>query len=246
MIDSKKIENYCNNFYGYGNWESPIWFVGIEENGGYSKEEVQKRIDSWLRFKSPLIDNKEHHLNLNDEGITKLFTEGKRQPTWWKLIRLKLNYDDIKVSNEKIQEIQKHEWGQLNSKSLIIEMFPLPSPSIKHWKYNNPEWSNLESLESREKYFNTFAEKRVDFIKNQIKKHKPKAVIFYANKLIKYWDLIIEDDFNKKSKKRKINKNYFRFIKKESTCYFQTPQPAGVWENDFWDKLGKEIKKIYP
>lgn len=244
MINSEQIENYCTNFYGYGNWESPIWFIGIEENGGYSEEEVQKRIDSWMRFKTPLIDNKEHHLSLNIEGITKLFTEGKCQRTWWKLIRLKLNYDDDIVSNEKIQQIQKDEWGQLKSKSLIIEMFPLPSPSIADWKYK--EWSQLNFLNSRTEYFDFFATQRTKFIKNKIKKFKPKVVIFYANKLIKYWDLIIEDNFNSNAEKRKINDNYFQFIKKDSTCFIQTPQPAGVWGNDFWDKLGKEIKEICP
>jgi len=47
MLDGKKTGNYCKNFYGYGNWDSPIWFVGIEENGGYSKKEVENRINSW-------------------------------------------------------------------------------------------------------------------------------------------------------------------------------------------------------
>lgn len=244
MIDSKKIEKYCNNFYGYGNWESPIWFIGIEENGGYTEEEVKKRIDSWLRFKTPLIDNKEHHLSLENKGMTKLFTEGICQPTWWKLIRLKLKYENEVISEKRIRDIQKNEWGQLKSNTLLIEMFPLPSPSIKHWEYK--KWSELKFLKTREGYFQFMVNRRADFIKNKIKEFKPKAVIFYANKLIKHWNLIIEDDFNSKAEKRKINKNYFQFIKKDSTCFIQTPQPAGVWENDFWDKLGKEIKKICP
>ena len=244
MLDSEKVEKYCKEFYGYGNWESDIWFIGIEESGGESEDDVNKRIDSWLRFKTPLIDNKEHHLSTNPKEAIKLFTKGNCQRTWWKLIRLKLNYDGDTTSIDRFRDIQKNEWGQRKSKSLLIEMFPLPSPSINDWKYK--EWSQLNFLNSREEYFEFIAEKRVEFIKCKIKKFKPKAVIFYANHLMKYWNLIIEDDFNSKAERRKINKNYFRFIKKESTCFFQIPQPAGVWGNEFWDKLGKEIKEICP
>jgi len=242
MLDGEKTDEYCRGFYGYGNWNSPIWFVGIEENGGYSKKEVEDRINSWQRFETPLIDNKEHHLSLKNEGITKLFTEGKRQPTWWKLIRLKLNYEGESVTNEKIRDIQKNTWGQTNSNSLLIELFPLPSPSIKDWKYNG--WSDLDQLASRDKYFAYYSECRTNFIQNKIATHKPDLVIFYANKMIKYWNKIIEGDFNSIAKKKKIRNNYFRYLIKDSVCFVQSPQPAGVWSNEFWDNLGKELKRI--
>ena len=62
--------------------------------------------------------------------------------------------------------------------------------------------------------------------------------------MIKYWNKIIEGDFSSIAKKRKIKNNYFRYLIKDSICFVQSPQPAGVWSNEFWDKLGNELKQI--
>ena len=42
MLEPNVLEAYISNYYGYGNWQSDIWFVGMEEGGGKSLEEVQK------------------------------------------------------------------------------------------------------------------------------------------------------------------------------------------------------------
>lgn len=244
-MEVNKIIDYCENFYGYGNWESKIWFVGYEEYGGKTEKNIINRIESWHKYKTDLIDNREHHLNFIDKkDFVKLFDDGKAQRTWWKLIRLMLNYNKELANTENIRNIQKNSWGQVNSETLLIEFFPLPSKSIKDWEYSKYEhFKNIDFLKSREEYSEHIHKIRANYIKKKIKNHNPEVVVFYASSLMKYWDLIANTNFEK-TNRVKINNNYFRYIKINGTLFVQTPQPAGVWSNDFWNKLGEEIRKI--
>ena len=38
------IEAYCKQFFGYGRWDTPVWFVGLEEAGAGTQEELQARL----------------------------------------------------------------------------------------------------------------------------------------------------------------------------------------------------------
>jgi hypothetical protein len=45
VIDfDKELDQFAHNFLGYGNLESPIWFIGMEEGGGNTKEEIKSRL----------------------------------------------------------------------------------------------------------------------------------------------------------------------------------------------------------
>lgn len=241
MINKNDIEQYIKKFYGYGNWKSPIWFVGIEEGGGNSEKEIKNRINSWLKYKTDLIDIKEHHINI---GICKYFTKGTLQNTWRKLIRIKLSYERKSIDNDIIRDIQKNKWGQLKSDNALIELFPLPSPNNTDWFYD--EWTNIKYLNDRDSYYSYISEIRLNHIKSRINKYKPKVVLLYANSMLNYWSILVGDDFEKYSTRIKIKKNYVRILKKNHTCFVQTPQPAGVYSNDFWEYVGKEIRKICP
>jgi hypothetical protein len=47
MIDDILLEEFINNFYGYGNYHGKYWFIGMEEGGGNSIEEINRRLASW-------------------------------------------------------------------------------------------------------------------------------------------------------------------------------------------------------
>lgn len=235
MKDSD-LEMYIYNFFGFGNWKSKIWFIGIEEGGGNTKEEVSSRLNSWLKYKTDLIDNNIHHKNI---GIYDFFDRGKLQPTWKKLIRLKLAYEGKKAENNLIRNIQKNNWGRFNSDNALLDLFPLPSTTNSNWFYN--EWSKLPYLDTRKNYYNNVVDARVEYIQNKLKKHKPEIVIFYSISMIDYWNRIVEDNFKDNSTKIMIDKNYIKIIKKNDTKFVVTPQPAAVYSNEFWDKAGKFI-----
>jgi len=41
------IKAYCKQFFGYGRWDAPVWFVGLEEAGAGTQEELQARLSAW-------------------------------------------------------------------------------------------------------------------------------------------------------------------------------------------------------
>jgi hypothetical protein len=41
------LTDYAHRFYGYGTWRAKVWFVGMEEGGGASADEVRIRLVAW-------------------------------------------------------------------------------------------------------------------------------------------------------------------------------------------------------
>ena len=248
VVEDEKLKNYINGFYGYGKWESSIWYIGIEEAGGENWKDVKNRINSWESFQSNLIDNKKHHDKI---GYKNLF-DGKVniQKTWAGLIRLRQGYENKPIDAETIRKVQKLEWGQIESDNLLIELFPLPAKKNdeKSWIYHE---SKINFLNSRSQYESTIAPSRIEFIKEKIKSFNPKIVILYSSSKLNYWNKIIEDDFKENGFELKISGFYFRIITKNNTCFVQTPHPNGIRGkglkiNEIWESVGKKIKEICP
>ncbi|HYK46311.1 MAG TPA: hypothetical protein VEV83_14130, partial [Parafilimonas sp.] len=45
LIEEKALKNWIDNFYGYGAWHAPFWFIDYEESGGDSREEVAEKLN---------------------------------------------------------------------------------------------------------------------------------------------------------------------------------------------------------
>lgn len=41
------LQQYMSKFAGYGNLDGDYWLVGMEEGGGNSIEEIERRINLW-------------------------------------------------------------------------------------------------------------------------------------------------------------------------------------------------------
>lgn len=247
MLNREKLETYIHNFYGYGNWNSDFWFIGMEEGGGDEFEEVKKRLDSWHNSLTDLIDNRVHHQRI---GITKFFDKGTLQSTWAKLIRLKLSMQGELSGNanddrNKIRGIQKNSWGQPKSDNALLDLFPLPSPGIKPWKYGEEEWTDIDYLQNRETYRKKLTEIRTRYIRDKINTHQPKVVVFYSTSYMNYWNEIIQGDFTDEKQANTFtqNKNKMRWLIKNGTCFVQVPQPSAARANSFWNDAGHEIGK---
>ena len=247
MLEREKVEKYMNSYYGFGNWNSNIWFVGMEEGGGQDEDEVNKRIESWSTTKKDLIDNKAHHERI---GITQFFDRGVLQKTWMRLIRLKLSIEG-KLSGissedtEMIREIQKNSWGRLDSDNALLDLFPLPSPNAKDWFYNEKfNWTEIEYLKNRETYRNELETPRINYLYKKLTKHAPRLVIFYSKEYTSYWNKIVRSDFDTESKILfSRGKNEVRAITKGATCFIQVPFPGrNAQSNVFWTEAGEKIR----
>jgi hypothetical protein len=62
MLNHALLNDYMKVFYGYGSWKAKYWFVGIEEGGGKTFEEVTRRLDTWdRRGRRDIEDIREFH-----------------------------------------------------------------------------------------------------------------------------------------------------------------------------------------
>ena len=87
LLDDAAVAKFIEALYDYGNWSAPVWFVGMEEGGGGTPEEIAKRIAAWeQRGRNELEDLVEYHHAI---GVTRHFgAQPKLQSTWAKLIRI--------------------------------------------------------------------------------------------------------------------------------------------------------------
>lgn len=188
MLDTRLLLNYTEHFFGYGNPKAKVWFVGIEEAGGCCEQVVSDRLSLWTeRFDGKsIIDGYEFHRSLHDctgTSLGRLFTDPVPvQKTWDRLIRLQLALQGhTSISRDDVQSFRKTEWARSTSESCLIELFPLPSPSLKKWRYG--KWTtSLEAFQSRRAYQNHLGAKRTSAIKRMISEYSPRLVIFYGSR----------------------------------------------------------------
>jgi hypothetical protein len=135
------------------------------------------RLTAWqARGCQPLEDVAEYHRAL---GVTSLF--GKRpklQRTWTGLIRIALSAEGEPGNTDAVRQYQGERLGRPGGNTCLLELLPLPAPSVGHWHYH--EWSTLPYLTDRDSYRQHFAPRRAASLRCKIERHQPRAVIFYS------------------------------------------------------------------
>jgi hypothetical protein len=232
LFDDQLLREFVQNFYGYGNYSGQFWFIGMEEGGGNSFSEINTRLTAWAnRGKSELEDVAEYH---NDIGVMDWFNDKpKLQPTWNKLIRILLSSSGKLPTTEQVRECQKTLFGRLIGDNCLLELLPLPSPSIGKWLY--AKYSQLPYLKDRETYRQECIESRIAHLQDRINRYQPKAVIFYSLSYQEYWKQIAGVDFHQSSDKIHAGRN-------GSTLFVMTKHPAaqGV-TSEYFHQVGQLI-----
>ncbi|MBD2439921.1 hypothetical protein [Nostoc sp. FACHB-110] len=189
FFDDKLLEKRIDTFYGYGNYKGNYWFIGMEEAGGDFKD-INNRINIWAKRSHREIDDvAEYHIDI---GWPAGFQSGAAiQPTWKGLIRAVLSAKGKEnITVEDIRKYQINELGRKDNETCLLELLPLPSPSLKHWIFKHH--TKLTYLSDRAAFENYCLETRRNYIAQKIKEHKPKGVVFYG-KLYEYsWRKITE------------------------------------------------------
>jgi hypothetical protein len=187
LFDDQLLERFMRHFYGYGDYHGAYWFVGMEEGGGDSFEEVARRLSVWdKRGRHELEDVVDYHLAL---GIDYPFrAKAKLQPTWVKLIRILLSSEGGAPSKDDVRAYQQRFWARSTGNVCLLELLPLPSPSTSHWLY--PGHTTLPSLASRDLYRETWSQSRIAQLQRRIATHQPSVVVFYSFNYLTYWNQI--------------------------------------------------------
>ncbi len=186
-LDNHDLLQFMSRFYGYGNVAARFWFIGMEEGGGNTFEEVQARLLAWTKLGKPeLADLRDFHLLL---GIPEFFTSPlKLQHTWMQITRIILTAKGQPNGLEELRAYQKDHLGQKNGESCLMELLPLPSPHTRIWAYD--QWSSITFLATRKSYFQVCAPKRIAHIRERIREIHPQIVIFYGKGYRSFWHAI--------------------------------------------------------
>ncbi|MFB2922759.1 MULTISPECIES: hypothetical protein [Aerosakkonema] len=241
MFDDSLLQDFMDKFYGYGNYQGDYWFVGMEEGGGGSFADIAQRLQDWnRRGRLELEDIVAYHAEI---GAERFFgSQPRLQPTWNRLIRIELSARGEEVHTEYVRAYQKDYLGRHSSTNCLVELLPLPSPSVRNWLY--AQYSQLPYLTNREVYASYYAERRAAHLRQRIREYKPKAVIFYSVNpgYIHWWKVIADVEFMEIV----AGDERLYVAKNENTVFAITRHPVakGV-KNEYFHQVGKIVASSF-
>ena len=193
------IRERIKNFWGYGNLDSPYWFIGMEEGYNEDNEVLLDRFTATAHMQTcDIYDD----LKV-DPGHVYWFEDGAPiQPTYRRLIEMMIYAETgSHPDKEAIREFQIKQLGRKQSDHALLELMPLPSKSIaeKDWLYTN---SGVEGLSSRKDYLETYKFERTEALRNLIEKYKPKYVICYSLSYQEDWQQLTDIPFTEVNPRR--------------------------------------------
>lgn len=260
VITNDLLKAYLYNFYGYGNLESNIWFIGKEEAGGKDKKDIDARLEAWFNSGKPsTVDLYDYHKKIfdikniasSDSEMAKLFDKNakgfKLQKTWAGLIKLQLasegRYDGKQLSS--VKAYQNQHLGRSDSENCLLELFPIASPSTGEFAIS--KFYNSKLLNNRREYKGKLANPRIEKIKQLIKSHRPRVVVFYSTdaEYMNYWCRIANIDFKKTEEVFEYKKKTVRALSNNGTLFLITPHPTAFGiPNKLWIETGKYIQEV--
>jgi len=168
----------AESWYGYGRWEAPFWFVGIEQ-GGHLEDQYHQGDDlAWQEMgECELLDCREHHNRMGERGNPLWHTESARiQKTWGAMIRLLLALKKESTNDKSVLDYQKNWWGSIKGETAIIEI----------------AGGRARSSSSENKFrTNKLIQTRITVIRERMKTFRPKLVVFYGVSMKKKFEQIL-------------------------------------------------------
>jgi hypothetical protein len=222
MFDDELLQAYIDGFYGFGDYQAPYWFVGMEEGGGDSAEYLAWKFNSW-------------HENGRLELEHMADERPNIQKTWGGLIRILLSSRGPSPAPEEIKKYQRTRLAHKGDESALLELMPLPSPSQGHWLHYASN-SQLPFLKSRREYVDHVAPHRVARLQALILEHQPRVVVFYGKSYWYFWHRIAGVPF------QSAPLDDVSFANNEHTLFVIAKHPAnrGARNADF-DAIGQFI-----
>lgn len=196
VIPEDHVRWRLENFWGYGNFNAPVWFVGMEEglsNGG----------ECYLpaRFAATngkaLVDIRRDMFNVKDHMIWFTRREGRSpyriQPTILFPIALYLYLSLGREPNKyEIRVFQGEQWG--GEAACAIDLMPLPSNSTRESAWLYEKYASL-GLATRSQYLETYQQNRVRKLREVVRHYKPALVIFYSVTYREHWQDVADARF---------------------------------------------------
>lgn len=196
FIEAENLNHWIKNFYGYGTWKARFWFVGYEEGGGNTPDEVAEKFNYFLKSHplpkvNLLCDIRElyRHVTVHEDG-TKAglflnrfeyrFGPKAIQNTVWKnLIAFAHGFQNKKLPNLLAYQRQKFASPQ-EAHEALLALYPLPSPHNHAWYYSWLNLPHIDFLKTRLRYEEHVYKYRVQTILSNLKANKPEVVLLFG------------------------------------------------------------------
>jgi hypothetical protein len=156
-IDWQKIES----FVGYGDFDAPIVFLGMEEGGPSESAILAKELAARSTY-SQVHSQIKKHANQRQDRIVR---------SWRPMCHLMLRFMDVQSTSDSRRVYQNRFLGISGSSMLTAELMPYPRPNMKKWlEYYNCRYHSYneyweDQLPKRKKILREFfAEGRRDVI----------------------------------------------------------------------------------
>ena len=113
----------AESWFGYGRWDAPYWFIGMEQGGSDDGPEKDSYA-AWARLGGgELLDCAKHHREFN---FNRWHGDGNIKPelqqTWRPLIKLLLGYLGLPADREDARVYQREHWGAADGETAVLEI----------------------------------------------------------------------------------------------------------------------------
>ena len=233
------LNDFMRDFAGYGHLPAPLWFVGMEEGGGSNVAELQRRVETWeARGRRPLEDLAEFHHAI---GEAKYFREPyPLQPTWASLARILQSWHGAAADVPSLQQVQATSLGSKDGLASLVELLPLPSPSVRSWPYATLA-DEHPSLVDRKRYVSAHLSARIGMLRGLVREAHPRAVVFYGLGYLKHWSAISDETLSP----AQIEAKLCYMGAKRSPYSIVVPHPAARgMPKRFWHAVGAHLRDI--
>lgn len=214
-------------FKGYGNPAGPFWFIGIEEYGAATEQELLTKA-SLFRELDDLY--RVHSLPEFYFDIRTLI------PTWGTMskIVLRLSGDLNWSDRETRRRYQSQQLGRTNGETFLTELLPLSKKSDSDW----PDWWPWPSWDE-------YAEKvlpgRIQMIRTLFEAHRPRLIFCYGKGYWQFHQRIFPD-----ANFTPILAGKMQIAELGSSTIVLTPFFAWfLMTNKLIDKMAKEIERSH-
>ena len=125
--------DFTQTFFGYGNLGAPVWFIGMEEGGGATRDEIEARFRSWAAAgRAPVVDIVEFGREAGLEDHLQWF-EGEKPPlqtTWKQLIRIILSSLEEPGDASTVKAYQRDAFARRDGQECLLELLPVSPQHI--------------------------------------------------------------------------------------------------------------------
>lgn len=227
---NKDERELAENCYGYGRWDAPYWFIGLEEGQApWEGNKFDKRAGVFRDLQTDgLCDCCEFHSGIGEHRFHEV--NPKLQSTWKYLMLLITAFQQAPTDDEDyLKGYQRERWGRKNvqiGETCVIELSGLPA--------NN---SKIVRPEEMRRELERIRPIRINNIQHMLQLNTPKFVVMYGTTK--------KEDFRKIAGLPTLQPCIPAKAKAGSTTFLLTKQPAaryaGQKKTPYWIDLGAKV-----